>query len=158
MIKQSAKVFTGRYLEAYSKARTADAISALSSLRPVKALLLVDDWEVDRTLDSISSAERDLEKAESKEAEALSTPLGRRIMQIPVDQLEIGDTVRVLSGATPPADGVIVDGEHSSFDESSLTGESQPVEKRAGDTVFLGTINAGNMVHVRVTTVGGSTM
>jgi len=152
--------FAGRYMEAYSKARTADAISALSSLRPLKALLVVNEPATlpKEPLSSLSSFQLDLEKATNEEASALSTQLGSRIDQVPVDQLEVGDIVRVLSGSTPPADGVIVNGEHTSFDESSLTGESRPIEKYSGDTVFLGTINTGNVVHVKVTMVGGTTM
>ncbi|TFK75930.1 heavy metal translocatin [Pluteus cervinus] len=127
----------GRYLEAYSKARTADAISALSSLRPAEALLVVpmDDYA---TTDSKSRPE----KAE----------------RISIDLLEVGDVVRVPHGSTPPADGFLLENQETSFDESSLTGESKPVPKQGGDSVFLGTINKGQPVLVRVGAVEGGTM
>jgi Cu+-exporting ATPase len=58
---------------------------------------------------------------------------------------------------TAPFDGVVLDGD-SVFDESSLTGESRPVKKRADDTVFSGTINKGGPVKIRITTISGTSM
>jgi len=77
--------------------------------------------------------------------------------------------VRVPTGATPPADGALVASIRSTgyeedvkpltyFDESSLTGESRGVAKRVGDSVYVGTINKGASVDVRVDAVGGETM
>ena len=68
--------------------------------------------------------------------------------------------MRVLNGASPPADGTLVDisGGLASFDESSLTGESRPVKKEAGDQVFVGTINRGGVVDIRVDAIGGQTL
>lgn len=142
-------------MEAFSKARTADAITSLSALRPEKALLISKGQQTN----SIISDSRDIEKAEpGLDAASLSSPLTTNVEPIPVDLLEVGDVVRVLTGSSPPADGEIVAGEHGSFDESSLTGESKPVAKLAGDKVFLGTINRGDIVHVRVNEVGGFTL
>jgi heavy metal translocating P-type ATPase len=63
----------------------------------------------------------------------------------------------VPSGASPPADGEILKGE-STFDESSLTGESRPVKKGEGDDVFAGTVNKGSAVTIRVTGTSGKSM
>ena len=71
--------------------------------------------------------------------------------------LEVGDVVRVFHGVSPPADGIIVLGD-STFDESSLTGESRPIIKNTGDQVFAGTINTGKPINVRVTEVSGASM
>jgi len=60
--------------------------------------------------------------------------------QIPVKSLRIGDQVRVLPGEHIPADGIIIDG-RIHIDESMLTGESVPVVKQTGDSVFAGTLN-----------------
>ncbi|CRK36949.1 hypothetical protein BN1708_020167, partial [Verticillium longisporum] len=57
---------------------------------------------------------------------------------VKVEMIEFGDIVRVQHGASPVADGVIVQGE-SSFDESSLTGESRLIRKKVGDDLFAGT-------------------
>lgn len=152
-------ILLGRFLEAYSKARTADAITALASLRPENALLVVPSSPKSGSSASISTLTRDLEKADpDTDPASFSTSPTSAIEKIPVDLLEVGDVVRVLTGSTPPADGTIVPGERSAFDESSLTGESKPIEKSAGDVVYLGTINRGNMVHIRVDQIGGGTM
>ncbi|TRM67629.1 E1-E2 ATPase-domain-containing protein [Schizophyllum amplum] len=151
-------LLAGRYLESYSKARTADAVNALASLRPTKALLLVARDSKDASGSSFATNSSDLEKGDPEsEARVASAPPGYDVEHIPVDLLEIGDTVRVPSGSTPPADGVIVDGT-TRFDESSLTGESRLIPKVPGDKVWLGTINRGSVTSVRVDEVGGETM
>lgn len=73
------------------------------------------------------------------------------------DMLEVGDIVKVPNGATPPGDGVIISGT-SKFDESSLTGESRPVFKQVGDNVYVGTLNAGGVVTVKLEAIGGQSM
>jgi len=60
--------------------------------------------------------------------------------KIPVEKVEIGDILKVLPGENIPTDGIIVKGE-SSIDQSSLTGESLPVDKKEKDEVYSGTIN-----------------
>ena len=74
--------------------------------------------------------------------------------------MEVGDIVRVQHGASPPTDGTLVkvETEDAAFDESSLTGESRLVKKQVGDSVFVGTINRGAVVDVRVDAIGGETM
>ena len=105
-----------------------------------------------------SSSYSDAEKGDADiEAAQKDAPVGSRVQKVPVDYLEVGDIVRVQNGATPPADGTVVSGE-SSFDESSLTGESRPVHKAVGDQVFLGTINKSRAVDVRIDAIGGETM
>ncbi|WP_406657555.1 cation-translocating P-type ATPase [Methanolobus sp. ZRKC2] len=59
---------------------------------------------------------------------------------IPSDQVNIGDKLRVLAGETIPVDGMIISG-NTSIDQSVMTGESLPVDKKEGDEVFSGTIN-----------------
>ncbi|KAF9466156.1 hypothetical protein BDZ94DRAFT_1213554 [Collybia nuda] len=153
-------LLAGRFLESYSKARTADAISALASLRPADALLLVPKSSGDFSISlSPTSSNGDIEKASPDSEQALySTVPGSMVERISVDLLEVGDIVRVQTGASPPADGVIVPGEKGAFDESSLTGESKLIKKDGGDKVYLGTINKGQMVHIRVDAIGGRTM
>ncbi|KDQ64481.1 hypothetical protein JAAARDRAFT_117547 [Jaapia argillacea MUCL 33604] len=147
-------LLSGRYLEAYSKSRTADAITALGKLRPTEALLLVDSAFTPREPQYSESG--DLEKGDPV-AEKLNEN-GFKTERVDVSLLEMGDVVRVPSGSTPPADGIILRGDSGAFDESSLTGESRLIKKEVGDRVFLGTINKGSMVDVRVDTVGGETM
>lgn len=78
-------------------------------------------------------------------------------VDIPIDQVVIGDVVRVRPGEKIPVDGEILDGE-SSIDESMVTGESIPVEKGKGDTVIGATINKAGTFTFKATKVGQDTM
>ena len=133
-------ILAGRYLEAYSKAKTGDAVTMLGKLRPTEALLVRSN----------SDPEDPSEESQS------SLPF-TNIEKINVDLLEVGDVVRVLRGASPPADGTVVLGD-STFDESPLTGESRPITKIAGDQVFAGTVNTGKPISVRVAKISGTSM
>lgn len=73
-----------------------------------------------------------------------------REFTIPVQELRVDDRVRVRPGERFPADGEVLDGV-SAADESIVTGESLPVEKRAGSPILAGTINANGSLLVRVT-------
>jgi Cu+-exporting ATPase len=152
-------LLAGRYLEAYSKARTTDAVTSLSSLRPAKALVVVPITESVIETPIHPSHHDDIEKGVLDEkAELHRTQAGYQVEKIDVSLLEVGDIVRVGTGATPPADGIIVEGEEGAFDESSLTGESKLIRKSIGDKVFLGTINKSKAVDVRVGAHVGGTM
>ncbi len=67
-----------------------------------------------------------------------------------------GETVLVKNGATVPVDGVVIGGT-GAVDEASITGESIPVEKSAGDRVFAGTVSRGGFLQVEATGVGAET-
>ncbi|TAL85929.1 MAG: cation-translocating P-type ATPase [Rhodanobacter sp.] len=71
----------------------------------------------------------------------------------PIEAVQIGDRVRIRPGERIPLDGEVIDG-HSAVDESLITGEPLPVEKRAGDTVAGGGINGTGTLLLRVTAVG----
>lgn len=108
------------------------------------------------TKTSTTGSSDDLEKGNPETSE-LFAQAGFDVTEIDPSVLEIGDVVLVRKGSSPPADGVIAFGE-TFFDESSLTGESKPIKKGPGDEVFLGTINQGRAVDVKVTSVDGQTM
>ena len=91
------------------------------------------------------------------EAGELYAKAGMNITEIDASVLEIGDTVLVRKGSSPPADGIVAFGE-TFFDESSLTGESKPIKKSPGDEVFLGTINQGRAVDIKVSSLDGQNM
>jgi len=118
----------GRGMEAWTKAKTGDAVSALGSLRPDTALLVSSPNSSTTTLD-----------------------------KTPTELLEVGDVVRVLQGSSPPFDGTIISGT-TKFDEASLTGESRLVAKQPGDQVFSGTINKGAPIDIRLTSISGTSM
>ncbi|KAI9831558.1 MAG: hypothetical protein M1819_004788 [Sarea resinae] len=134
-------ILMGRFLEAYSKAKTGDAVGLLGKLRPSEALL-------------VSSNSR---TGSSESQDTAKNPSSTTIQTIPVDLLEVSDRVLVPHGTSPPADGIVVIGQ-TQFNESSLTGESRPVPKPIGEKVFAGSINIGNPVTVKVTEIGGTSM
>ena len=77
-------------------------------------------------------------------------------VDIPVEDVVVGDLVRVRPGEKVPVDGVVEDGS-SSVDESMLTGESMPVEKAAGDVVIGATLNRTGSLVIRTRAVGQDT-
>jgi len=77
-------------------------------------------------------------------------------MSIPVEEVIAGDVVLVRPGDKVPVDGEVLEG-MSSVDESMLTGESIPVEKKPGDSVIGATINKNGMLRIKATKVGKET-
>lgn len=77
--------------------------------------------------------------------------------EIHLDQVQVGDILRVKPGGKVPVDGEIVDG-HSNVDESMITGEPVPVEKRSGDKVSAGTVNQTGSFSLRADNIGTDTL
>jgi heavy metal translocating P-type ATPase len=75
---------------------------------------------------------------------------------IPVEEVAVGDLLRVRPGEKIPTDGIVRDG-RTSVDESMLTGEPVPVDKEAGDVVFGATLNSSGAIVVEATRVGSDT-
>ena len=76
--------------------------------------------------------------------------------EIPISEVEVGDIVRVRPGEKVPVDGEVTEG-YTSVDESMLTGESIPVEKRPGDPITGASINKNGTITFRATRVGSDT-
>ncbi|KAI0541990.1 heavy metal translocating P-type ATPase [Xylaria digitata] len=121
-------LLVGRFLEAYSKSKTGNAVEALGKLRPTTAIL-VEETKSQSTTDTL----------------------------VGTDMLEFGDTIRIPHGASPPCDGVVIQG-NTIFDEASLTGESCPIKKGVGDQVFSGTVNQGPPILIRIIGIAGQSM
>lgn len=81
---------------------------------------------------------------------------GEQEVEVPVDDVRVGDVVLVKPGEKIPVDGVVVEG-RSAIDESMLTGESLPVEKKPGDPVIGATLNKLGMLKFEATKVGRET-
>jgi Cu+-exporting ATPase len=108
-------------------------------------------------------------KARSQTGAAIKALLGlapktaRRIsangaeVDIPLEQVQIGDRLRVRPGEKIPVDGIVLEGS-SSIDESMVTGESMPVEKRAKDWVTGGTVNGTGSLVIRAERVASDTL
>lgn len=80
-----------------------------------------------------------------------------RIVDIPINDVALGDIVEVRPGERVPVDGEVTEG-RSFVDESMITGEPIPVEKTAGSAVVGGTVNQQGALTLRATAVGGQTM
>ena len=86
-----------------------------------------------------------------------ATVIRNRIeMDIPIDEVELNETVVIRPGGLVPVDGIVISGS-SSVDESPLTGESMPVFKEEGDTVLSASINKSGSFNIRATKVGNNT-
>jgi Cu+-exporting ATPase len=92
----------------------------------------------------------------------LAPPTARQITEggdheVPLDQVKVGDRLRVVPGDKVPVDGVVVEG-HSSVEESMITGEPLPVEKKVGDPVTSGTVNGTGSFVMKAERVGSDTL
>jgi Cu+-exporting ATPase len=92
----------------------------------------------------------------------LAPPTARQVSpggdhEIPLDQVKVGDWLRVVPGDKVPVDGAVVEG-HSSVEESMITGESLPMEKTVGDNVTGGTVNGPGSFVMRAERVGSDTL
>jgi len=76
--------------------------------------------------------------------------------EVPANEVAIGETVQVKSGQKVPLDGIVTSGS-SAIDQAPITGESMPIEKQVGDTVFAGTINGEGSLEIQTTKVAGDT-
>jgi Cu+-exporting ATPase len=81
---------------------------------------------------------------------------GDKEVEVPIDEVQIGDIILVKPGEKIPVDGVVLEG-NTSIDEAMLTGESMPVDKKAGDKVFAASINKNGMIKFKATKVGSDT-
>ena len=79
------------------------------------------------------------------------------VVEVEIDDIEIGETVVIRPGERVPMDARLVDGV-AEIDESMLTGESMPTLKKRGDTVFAGTLNVASACKARVMTTGETTL
>ena len=125
-------ILLGRYFEAKAKSGTSDAIKKLIGLQA-------------KTARVVSNGSPRFAVEAGKDAD------------IPLEQVQTGDVIRVRPGEKIPVDGEILEGE-SSIDESMITGESIPVDKAKGDTVVGATMNKSGTFTYKATKVGSDTM
>jgi Cd2+/Zn2+-exporting ATPase len=101
---------------------------------------LLEDYSVERSRSSL----KELVNLTPKVA---SVKRGEIYVETPIDEIKIGDVVLVKSGERIGVDGLVIKG-HSSVDQAPITGESMPVSKKIGDSVFTGTINQEGRLEV----------
>ena len=120
----------------------------------IVTLILLGRFLEARAKGRTSEAIQRLGKLQAKEAHVLRDG---RMVDIPINDVALGDIVEVRPGERVPVDGEITEG-RSFVDESMITGEPIPVEKAAGSTVVGGTVNQKGALTLRATAVGGQTM
>ncbi|MHB1265882.1 MAG: heavy metal translocating P-type ATPase [Gemmatimonadaceae bacterium] len=81
---------------------------------------------------------------------------GSDTVEVPLDEVRIGDAVLLNPGSRIPVDGTVLAG-HSYVDQATITGEAMPVERGVGDVVFAGTINQAGALEVRADRIGRDT-
>jgi P-type Cu2+ transporter len=122
-------------------------------LATLVAIMLLGHWIEMRSISQAQGALKELAKLLPNVATRV---VGDRLEEIAIDQLREGDVILIRPGARVPADAVVNEGT-SNIDESMLTGESRPVEKRPGDRVIAGTVNAAGSLHAKVIGTGEKT-
>ena len=120
----------------------------------VTVFVLLGDAMEEKMHNNASNALAKLIDLQAKDAEV---ERDGKFIKLPLDQVKVGDIIRVKPGEKVPVDGVIVDGS-STLDESMVTGESMPVTKKKGDDVVGSTINTNGTFTFKATKVGSDTM
>jgi len=119
----------------------------------IMASHLVGTYLEDRAKGRASAA---IEGLVSMQAETARVERGGEEVEVPIEDVEVGDVMVVRPGEKVPVDGVVVDG-RSSVDESMVTGESDPVSKEEGDEVIGATVNGAGLLKVEAQKVGDET-
>ncbi|MEW6026278.1 MAG: cation-translocating P-type ATPase [Planctomycetota bacterium] len=124
----------GETLERFALRQSRKAVAKLLNLTPVSALVKKGNDEMSMEREATASSE----------------------LEVPVADVKAGDILIIKPGARIPVDGVIVKGQ-GALNESMLTGESLPADKKESDTVYSGTLNEGNAFEMRATRTGDDT-
>ena len=120
----------------------------------VTFLFLFGDFLEQRTLNKTRSAIREL--TEMAPESALKQMADGSYEEVEIDEVDIGDVLRVLTGAKVPVDGIVLTGE-GHVNEASITGEPIPAAKAPGSQVFAGTILDNGTLHIEAQRVGEDT-
>ncbi|PVH76377.1 heavy metal translocatin [Cadophora sp. DSE1049] len=143
----------GRFLENRAKGQTSKALSRLMSLAPSMATIYADPIAADKAAEGW-----DVAIGTGNEPKNDSAQEGNAAEEkvIPTELIEVGDIVILRPGDKIPADGTVTRGE-TYVDESMVTGEAMPVQKRKGGLLIGGTVNGTGRVDFRVTRAGRDT-
>ncbi|CAG8958352.1 hypothetical protein HYFRA_00011029 [Hymenoscyphus fraxineus] len=142
----------GRFLENRAKGQTSKALSRLMSLAPSMATIYADPIAADKAAEGWETSVGPTK--ERKEPTQEGNAAEEKV--IPTELLQVGDIVILRPGDKIPADGTVTRGE-TYVDESMVTGEAMPVQKRPGSVLIGGTVNGAGRVDFRVTRAGRDT-
>lgn len=143
----------GRFLENRAKGQTSKALSRLMSLAPPMATIYTDPIAAAKAAENWD-AYAGIEEKKRDEKQSDGSPLEERT--IPTELIEVGDIVILKPGDKIPADGIVTRGE-SYVNESMVTGEAMPVNKKPGTPLMAGTVNNAGRLDFKVTRAGRDT-
>ncbi|WP_349945416.1 cation-translocating P-type ATPase [Lacrimispora sp. BS-2] len=126
-------------------------ISEIFAAGEVAFIMTIGSFLEERT---VAKARAGIEKLVHLTPATARVLLNGEEITIPAQQVKVDDTLRVLAGETVPVDGIIIKGQ-TSVDQSVMTGESLPVDKREGDEVKSGTVNQFGTFDMQAQKVGG---
>jgi P-type Cu+ transporter len=135
----------GRLLESRTKEKASHAVRKLLDLQPTMARVIRTKEKVEKVKENTEEKSSDFQEEVELEVE------------IPIEQVLENDIIIVRPGERIPTDGKIIEG-FSSIDESAITGESIPVDKKKGAEVIGGTINKSGLLKIKATKVGQDTV
>ncbi len=150
-------ITVGKMLEARAKGKTTDALKALMKLTPMTATVLRAGDSQQKGSEGERGRGECPQGIEGEQGYG-ECALGDRMVEIviPADQVMVGDVFVVRPGEAVPVDGIVLEGS-SAVDESALTGESIPVDKKEGDKVAAATINQTGFLKCEAYRVGEDT-
>ena len=119
----------------------------------VSSIMVLGALIEEATAESARKSIQTLIKVSPKKATVLT---GGGMKTVPVEEVRVGDILLVKPGEQVPVDGVVTEGS-SSLDESAITGEAMPREKKAGDAVYAGTLSHNGLLRIRAERVGENT-
>ena len=137
-----ASVFVGEYF----------AAAEIAILMAIGELL--EDYTVDRAKKGLNDL---ISSAPKKAKKLIKTNDSYTVKEVPIEEIENGDLIRVMPGEIISVDGIIKEG-FSSIDQSILTGESLPVDKTVGDEVFCGSMNCFGSIDIVAKDVENSSL
>lgn len=137
-----ASVFVGEYF----------AAAEIAILMAIGELL--EDYTVDRAKKGLNDL---ISSAPKKAKKLIKTNDSYTVEEVPIEEIENGDLIRVMPGEIISVDGIIKEG-FSSIDQSILTGESLPVDKTVGDEVFCGSMNCFGSIDIVAKDVENSSL
>lgn len=137
-----ASVFVGEYF----------AAAEIAILMAIGELL--EDYTVDRAKKGLNDL---ISSAPKKAKKLIKTDDSYTVKEVPIEEIENGDLIRIMPGEIISVDGIIKEG-FSSIDQSILTGESLPVDKTVGDEVFCGSMNCFGSIDIVAKDVENSSL
>ncbi|MCZ2126494.1 MAG: cadmium-translocating P-type ATPase [Anaerolineales bacterium] len=128
------------------------ALGAAAISQPAEGAILLFLFSLSNTLQAyaMDRSRKAIEKLLDLRPKQATARRGARWVTLPVEQLIVGDTVLIRPGERFPTDGEVAFGE-SDVNQATITGESLPVHKEIGDSVFAGTVNGNGSLEARVT-------